>query len=86
MRSPVAQPRGRVHRVSELTFIGGPTALLVYGGVRWLTDPTFSQPCEYSGGLVKTIGPALAAEQVAPVDVVLLSHDHHSDNLDPAGR
>jgi L-ascorbate metabolism protein UlaG (beta-lactamase superfamily) len=35
---------------------------------------------------VKTVGPALAPEQVEPIDVVLLSHDHHSDNLDPAGR
>jgi L-ascorbate metabolism protein UlaG (beta-lactamase superfamily) len=75
-----------VRLVFELTFIGGPTAVLVYGGVRCLTDPTFSPPGEYSGGLVKTSGPALAPGQIAPVDVVLLSHDHHSDNLDPAGR
>ena len=75
-----------VTRVLEVTFIGGPTALLEYGGLRWLTDPTLSPPGEYSGGLVKTTGPALAPEQVEPIDVVLLSHDHHSDNLDPGGR
>jgi L-ascorbate metabolism protein UlaG (beta-lactamase superfamily) len=25
----------------RLTYIGGPTALLEYGGLRFLTDPTF---------------------------------------------
>lgn len=66
--------------------IGGPTALLEYGGIRWLTDPTFSPPGEYEGGLTKTAGPALGPAEIGTVDVVLLSHDHHSDNLDPAGR
>ena len=70
----------------ELTLIGGPTAVLEYGGVRWLTDPTFSPPGEYAGGLVKTTAPALTPDQVEPIDVVLVSHDHHSDNLDPGGR
>jgi L-ascorbate metabolism protein UlaG (beta-lactamase superfamily) len=66
--------------------VGGPTAVLEYAGLRWLTDPAFSPPGEYEGGLVKTTGPALAAEDIGAIDVVLLSHDHHSDNLDPAGR
>ncbi|MBV9414080.1 MAG: MBL fold metallo-hydrolase [Solirubrobacterales bacterium] len=70
----------------KLTLIGGPTALIEYGGLRWLTDPAFSPPGEYAGGLVKTTEPALLPDQVEPIDVVLLSHDHHSDNLDPAGR
>jgi L-ascorbate metabolism protein UlaG (beta-lactamase superfamily) len=35
---------------------------------------------------VKTTGPALPAAQLAPVDAVLLSHDHHPDNLDTLGR
>jgi len=49
-------------------------------------DPTFSPPGEYAGGLVKTTGPAVPAGAVGRIDLVLLSHDHHSDNLDPAGR
>jgi L-ascorbate metabolism protein UlaG (beta-lactamase superfamily) len=36
--------------------------------------------------LVKTTGPAIEPDTLAPIDVVLLSHEHHSDNLDPAGR
>lgn len=70
----------------EFDLVGGPTAAFDFGGVRWLTDPTFSPPGEYPGGLTKSTGPALGPEEVGPVDVVLLSHDHHSDNLDPAGR
>src|SRR5919202_4406941 len=66
--------------------VGGPTAVLEFAGLRWLTDPAFSPPGEYAGGLVKTTGPALAADDIGPIDVVLLSHDHHSDNLDPEGR
>jgi L-ascorbate metabolism protein UlaG (beta-lactamase superfamily) len=66
--------------------VGGPTAVLHYAGLRWLTDPAFSPPGEYEGGLRRTTGPAVAADAVGAIDVVLLSHDHHSDNLDPDGR
>ena len=31
----------------KLTLIGGPTAILEYAGLRWLTDPTFSPPGEH---------------------------------------
>jgi L-ascorbate metabolism protein UlaG (beta-lactamase superfamily) len=71
--------------ICKLTLVGGPTALLEYAGLRWLTDPALSPPGEYAG-LVKTTGPALDPDTLLPVDVVLLSHEHHSDNLDPAGR
>jgi L-ascorbate metabolism protein UlaG (beta-lactamase superfamily) len=70
----------------KLTLVGGPTAVLEYAGLRWLTDPALSPPGEYAGGLVKTTGPAIEPEALEPIDAVLLSHDHHSDNLDPAGR
>lgn len=72
--------------VLNLTLVGGPTALIEYAGLRWLTDPALSMPGDHEGGLTKVTGPALAADALLPVDVVLLSHDHHSDNLDPAGR
>jgi len=70
----------------RLTLVGGPTAVLEYAGVRWLTDPSLSPPGKYAGGLVKTTGPAIDPDALGPIDVVLLSHEHHSDNLDPAGR
>jgi L-ascorbate metabolism protein UlaG (beta-lactamase superfamily) len=76
---------------AELTvrLVGGPTALLELGGVRLLTDPTFDPPGDHPIGtrvLTKTTGPAVPADQLGPVDAVLLSHDQHPDNLDDAGR
>lgn len=65
--------------------VGGPTAIIEYAGMRWLTDPALSPPGQY-GALVKTTGPAIAVDELGRIDVVLLSHDHHEDNLDPAGR
>lgn len=72
-----------------IRYLGGPTALIEYGGARLLTDPTFDAPGEYPVGarkLVKTVGPAVGAGEVGAVDAVLLSHDQHPDNLDAAGR
>ncbi|WRZ93176.1 MBL fold metallo-hydrolase [Streptomyces sp. NBC_01007] len=74
---------------TEITYVGGPTAVIAIGGLRLLTDPTFDAPGEYPVGarkLVKTTGPALPAEKLGPVDAVLLSHDQHPDNLDASGR
>jgi L-ascorbate metabolism protein UlaG (beta-lactamase superfamily) len=73
----------------RITLIGGPTALIEVGGFRLLTDPTFDGPGEYRlphVTLKKTSRPALTAKAVGAVDVVLLSHDQHSDNLDNSGR
>ncbi|WP_295010345.1 MBL fold metallo-hydrolase [uncultured Microbacterium sp.] len=71
-----------------LTLVGGPTAVIDYAGLRLLTDPTFDAPGTYDGGipLHKLVGPALGVDEVGEVDVVLLSHDQHPDNLDGAGR
>lgn len=75
---------------ASLTYVGGPTALLELGGVRLLTDPTFDPPgAEYRAGsyvLRKTQGPALGPDALGRIDAVLLSHDHHFDNLDGSGR
>jgi L-ascorbate metabolism protein UlaG (beta-lactamase superfamily) len=75
----------------KLTLIGGPTVLIEYEGLRILTDPTFDPPGHYQGPHspvkhVKTDGPAVPVEQVGTLDAVLLSHDHHFDNLDNSGR
>ena len=72
-----------------ITFIGGPTALLEYAGLRIVIDPTFDEPRTYpSPGtpLVKTQGPAVPVAELEPIDLVLLSHHAHEDNLDDAGR
>ncbi len=74
----------------RVTYIGGPTALLEVRGVRLLTDPTFDPAgTAYPTPLYtlrKTAGPAIPAEHLEFLNAVLLSHDHHFDNLDNAGR
>ncbi|MFH8573016.1 MBL fold metallo-hydrolase [Streptomyces sp. NPDC017993] len=68
---------------------GGPTALFEYGGLRFLTDPTFDAPGDHQvpgGVLTKTAPSAGAPADLGPIDVVLLSHDEHADNLDTSGR
>jgi len=82
-----------IHPMSELriTHIGGPTALIEVGGWRLLTDPTFDPPGKrYNFGWGtfsrKLSAAAISAADLGPIDAVLLSHDHHDDNLDPAGR
>lgn len=75
----------------RITYVGGPTALIEIGGWRLLTDPTFDPPGKryfFGWGTAsrKLQGPALEFADLTPVHGVLLSHDHHGDNLDPAGR
>jgi L-ascorbate metabolism protein UlaG (beta-lactamase superfamily) len=43
-------------------------------------------PPAQHGYLTKTIGPAVSEEQLGQVDLVLVSHDNHPDNLDDRGR
>jgi L-ascorbate metabolism protein UlaG (beta-lactamase superfamily) len=71
------------------TYIGGPTALFEFGGLRILTDPTFDPPGNYPNGpvtLQKLAGPALDPEALGRVHLVLLSHDQHADSFDHLGR
>jgi L-ascorbate metabolism protein UlaG (beta-lactamase superfamily) len=75
----------------RITHIGGPTALIEVDGWRLLTDPTFDAPGRryfFGWGTTsrKLAGPAIAADDLPPIDAVLLTHEHHGDNLDPAGR
>jgi len=75
--------------VLRIRYLGGPTALLEYGGLRLLVDPTFDPPGEYPVGdrsLRKTAAAVVGPDEVGAVDAVLLSHDQHPDNLDRGGR
>jgi L-ascorbate metabolism protein UlaG (beta-lactamase superfamily) len=75
---------------TKITYVGGPTALVEFRGIRFLTDPAFDPAGgDYTTGPVtlhKIQGPALNPEKLGSVDAVLLSHDHHFDNLDYEGR
>lgn len=79
-----------IYSVMQMTWIGGPTVLVEWEGLRFLTDPTFDAAgSEITYGEVtlrKTAGPAVTAAELGRVDAVLLSHDQHFDNLDGEGR
>jgi L-ascorbate metabolism protein UlaG (beta-lactamase superfamily) len=77
-----------------ITHIDTACVLLNINGFKILTDPTLdnkdgifpqyvSSPLAFSK---KYCDPALSGEEIGKVDLVLLSHDHHSDNLDKKGR
>jgi len=72
----------------NVTYIGGPTVIFEIGGLRIMTDPTLDPPGDFPAGpdyiIKKLSGPALA--DIGHIDLVLLSHDQHDDNLDKAGR
>jgi L-ascorbate metabolism protein UlaG (beta-lactamase superfamily) len=75
----------------RVTHVGGPTTLIEVGPWRLLTDPTFDPPgrrYRFGWGTAsrKVGGPAIPAEAIGAIDAILLSHDHHADNLDEAGR
>ena len=73
------------------THISTATLLLEIGSLRLLTDPVFDP----AGGhyffgwgthSVKLTEPTISTKDLGKIDAVLLSHDHHEDNLDRAGR
>jgi L-ascorbate metabolism protein UlaG (beta-lactamase superfamily) len=75
----------------RITHIGGPTTLIEVDGWRILTDPTFDPPGRtyrfgWGTSSRKLTGPSVTPAGLGPIDAVLLTHDHHGDNLDDAGR
>jgi len=73
-----------------IKYISGATALFEVAGLRFLTDPAFDpKDTIYDTGLYvlhKLSNPAISTENLGKIDFVLLSHDHHFDNLDRSGR
>ena len=81
----------------KVTSLGTASVLIDYAGLRLLTDPVLDPAgATYSmapAGVperwfasTKLEKPPLTAAELGHVDAVLLSHDHHRDNLDAAGR
>ena len=65
--------------------------LIEVDGWRILTDPTFDPPGQVQLRLGDVLAEdrrarPIAATEIGPLDAILLSHDHHEDNLDAAGR
>ncbi|WP_205508859.1 MBL fold metallo-hydrolase [Longitalea arenae] len=75
----------------KVSFLQVDTACMVIdiNGFVIVTDPAFDvKGTVYEGPrtLYKTGSPSLQPGDIGPVDLVLLSHDQHKDNLDNAGR
>jgi L-ascorbate metabolism protein UlaG (beta-lactamase superfamily) len=75
----------------RVLYVGGPTAVIEIGPWRLITDPTFDPPggryfFGWGTASRKLHGPAIEFSELGRIDAVLLSHDHHQDNLDRAGR
>jgi N-acyl-phosphatidylethanolamine-hydrolysing phospholipase D len=89
---PTAAPDIVVPRVQNdtlsATWIGHSTVLLQIDGFNVLTDPVFSQrafPVQWTGPR-RVMDPAVALEDLPPIDVIAISHIHY-DHLDrPAVR
>lgn len=68
---------------TTLTWIGHATVLLQLNGLNILTDPHFSDrasPLQWAGPK-RVMDPGLSFDDLPPIDIVLISHDHY-DSLD----
>lgn len=80
----------RVPMNIHATHLSTACLLLEIGSTRIVTDPVFDQgrvryrlgPAAYA---TRYVGPAVDLEQLPPIDVALLSHANHIDNLDSRG-
>jgi L-ascorbate metabolism protein UlaG (beta-lactamase superfamily) len=75
----------------RLTYLGGPTYLIEIGNFRIISDPGFDpQGTERNEGpghlLTKVMEPPIPVDEIGPIDLALISHAQHLDNLDNEGR
>jgi L-ascorbate metabolism protein UlaG (beta-lactamase superfamily) len=85
---PAAAPRPRPNeRVSgnaaAVTYLGHATLLIQVAGLNILTDPMWSDRASALSwiGPRRVVPPAVPMDQLPPIDLVLISHDHY-DHLD----
>ncbi|MBM3301922.1 MAG: MBL fold metallo-hydrolase, partial [Deltaproteobacteria bacterium] len=84
---PLAKSRSDLLRSNRsqttLTWIGHATVLLQLHGSNILTDPNFSDrasPLRFAGPK-RVMPPGIAVDELPPIDVVAISHDHY-DSMD----
>ena len=85
--SDVAHPRAAPDRLSA-TWVGHSTVLLQVSGLNVLTDPVWSErasPVSFAGPK-RWVPPGVAFEDLPPIDLVLLSHNHYDHLDDPCVR
>lgn len=84
---PVVQPQLQALAAADAppsaTWIGHASVLVRSGGLQILTDPVFSErasPVSFAGPK-RAQPPGIALDQLPPIDVVVISHNHY-DHLD----
>ena len=67
----------------RVTFVNHSTVLIQMDGVNVLTDPIWSERCSpvSFAGPRRVVPPGIRFEQLPPIDVVLVSHNHY-DHMD----
>lgn len=78
-------PADRVEQGMSITFISHATVLVQVAGLNILTDPVYSErasPFQWVGPK-RVHEPGVALEDLPPIDVILISHNHY-DALDEA--
>ncbi len=82
--APDVEALRKNHHDATVTWIGHSTLLVQLDGVNLLTDPVWSQrlgPLSGTVGVKRFTPPGIPLEDLPPIDVVLISHDHY-DHLD----
>ena len=71
---------------TTLTWIGHATVLLQMRGKNILTDPVFARrasPVQWAGP-ERVVAPGIAMDDLPPIDMVLISHDHYDALCEPS--
>jgi L-ascorbate metabolism protein UlaG (beta-lactamase superfamily) len=76
---PVRPPDAAALAAPSLTWIGHATFVVRIGGLLCATDPIFST--RIGGAVRRLVPPGLPPEELPPIDVVLVSHNH-MDHMD----
>lgn len=77
------KPETRVHEGAKITFVNHSTFLIQVNGLNILTDPVWSErasPFSFAGPK-RMRPPGLDINDLPPIDIVLISHNHY-DHLD----
>ena len=78
-------PNERVHNGLSITYVNHASFLIQVDGVNILTDPIYSKrasPFQWAGPK-RVHSPGVRFEDLPPIDVVLISHNHY-DHMDEA--
>jgi len=69
----------------RITYIGHATLLIQIAGINIITDPVYAKRCSPVGfaGPRRYTDPGIAFDDLPPIDVILLSHNHY-DHMDIA--